>query len=288
MNFSTFDLNLLRVFDALMREQNVSRAAERLALSQPAVSNALNRLRELLDDPLLVRVGRSMQPTPRAQALETPIRAALQQLEQSLSAGDVFDPASSRQHFSIAVTDYVELICMPRLLEQLSQQAPGMRIDIRHLSPSLPAEALDKGELDLVLGRFEDIPARFARQHWMSETLQLALRRDHPLGNQPMDLRPFCSCATCGYTAVRRVAWSTNGWANRACAGRFATPRPITCRPRISSPAVNWLPCCRPSWRATLPACCRCNCSSCRSPSARFTWKSSAWPSANVTRRCIG
>lgn len=158
MNISTFDLNLLRVFDALMREQNVSRAAERLSLSQPAVSNALNRLRELLNDPLLVRVGRSMQPTPRAQALETPIRAALQQLEQSLSAGDVFDPASSRQHFSIAVTDYVELICMPRLLEQLSQQAPGMRIDIRHLSPSLPAEALDKGELDLVLGRFEDIP----------------------------------------------------------------------------------------------------------------------------------
>jgi DNA-binding transcriptional LysR family regulator len=191
VNISTFDLNLLRVFDALMREQNVSRAAERLSLSQPAVSNALNRLRELLDDPLLVRVGRSMQPTPRAQALETPIRAALQQIEQSLSAAEVFDPASSRQHFSIAVTDYVELICMPRLLKQLNQQAPGMRIDIRHLSPNLPAEALDKGELDLVLGRFEDIPARFARQHWMSETLQLALRRDHPLVSQAMDLPTF-------------------------------------------------------------------------------------------------
>ncbi|MAF86625.1 MAG: LysR family transcriptional regulator, partial [Pseudomonas sp.] len=97
MNFSNFDLNLLRVLDALLREQNVSRAAERLALSQPAVSNALNRLRELLDDPLLVRVGRRMQPTPRALALEAPIRSALRQLEQSLSAGESFVPGESRQ-----------------------------------------------------------------------------------------------------------------------------------------------------------------------------------------------
>ena len=191
MNIFTFDLNLLRVFDALMREQHVSRAAERLALSQPAVSNALNRLRELLDDPLLVRVGRSMQPTPRALALEAPIRAALQQIEQSLMAGVAFDPASSQQRFNIAVTDYVELICMPRLVERLSRQAPGIRIDIRHLSPSLPAEALDKGELDLVLGRFEETPARFARRHWMSETLQLALRRDHPQAAGKLDLETF-------------------------------------------------------------------------------------------------
>lgn len=191
MNISTFDLNLLRIFDALMREQNVSRAAERLALSQPAVSNALKRLRELLDDPMLVRVGRSMQPTPRAQALEAPIRAALQQIEESLSGGEHFDPASSRQRFRIAVTDYVELICMPRLVEQLSRQAPGIRLDIRHLAPSLPVEALDKGELDLVLGRFEEVPARFARRHWMSETLQLALRRDHPQVQGKLDLESF-------------------------------------------------------------------------------------------------
>lgn len=191
MNISSFDLNLLRVFDALMREQNVSRAAERLALSQPAVSNALSRLRDLLGDPLLVRVGRRMQPTPRAQALEAPIRAALQQIEESLGSAEAFDPASSRQRFRIALTDYVELICMPRLLEQLSQQAPGMRLEIQHLSPSLPAEALDKGELDLVLGRFEELPARFARRHWMSETLLLALRREHPQVSGAPDLATF-------------------------------------------------------------------------------------------------
>lgn len=191
MNTSNFDLNLLRIFDALMREQNVSRAAERLALSQPAVSNALGRLRQLLDDPLLVRVGRRMQPTPRALALEAPIRSALRQIEQSLAAGEAFDPSDSRQRFSIAVTDYVELVCMPRLLERLSHRAPGIGLDIRHLGPGLPAEALDKGELDLVLGRFEEIPARFARRHWMSETLQLALRQGHPLVHGGLDLETF-------------------------------------------------------------------------------------------------
>ena len=192
MNFTNFDLNLLRVLDALLREQNVSRAAEHLALSQPAVSNALNRLRVLLDDPLLVRVGRRMQPTPRALALEAPIRSALRQLEQSLSAGEAFEPGESRQRFRIAVTDYVELVCMPRLLDRLSQKAPGIGIDIRHLSPSLPMEALDKGELDLVLGRFDEMPARFARRHWMSETLKLAVRREHPLLRQGnLDLETF-------------------------------------------------------------------------------------------------
>lgn len=191
MNISTFDLNLLRVLDALLRERNVSRAAERLSLSQPAVSNALNRLRDLLDDPLLVRVGRSMQPTPRALALEAPIRDALQRIEQSLSGDAPFDPTSSRQRFRIAVTDYVELILMPRLLNLLAERAPGLRIDIQHLSPSLPAEALDKGELDLVLGRFEQVPGRFQRQQWVSETLQLVAHRGHPQLAGGLDLPRF-------------------------------------------------------------------------------------------------
>lgn len=191
MNISTFDLNLLRVLDALLREQNVSRAAERLALSQPAVSNALGRLRDLLGDPLLVRVGRRMQPTPKALALEGPIRDALQQIEQTLSGGERFEPQKSRQQFRIALTDYVEQLCMPRLLARLGDLAPGLRIDVAHLSPSLPAEALDKGELDLVLGRFDEIPARFVRYPWRSETLQVAVRKGHPLLAGDLDLEKF-------------------------------------------------------------------------------------------------
>ncbi|CAD5105865.1 LysR family transcriptional regulator [Zestomonas carbonaria] len=191
MNTSNFDLNLLRVLDALLRERNVSRAAERLALSQPAVSNALGRLRELFDDPLLVRAGRAMQPTPRALALEAPIRAALQQIEQSLSGGQQFEPASSRLRFSVAMTDYVELVCMPRLLARLADEAPGVTLAVSQLSPQLPAEALDKGDLDLALGRFENVPARFARRRWTSETLRLVSRRDHPLLARTPDLETF-------------------------------------------------------------------------------------------------
>lgn len=191
MNLSTFDLNLLRVLDALLREQNVSRAAERLALSQPAVSNALGRLRELLGDPLLVRVGRRMQPTSRALALEGPIRAALQEIEQTLSGGGTFDPRRSRHQFRMALTDYVEQLCMPRLLARLGEQAPGVRIDVVHLSPSLPLEALDQGDLDLVVGRFGEVPARFARQHWRSETLMAVVRKGHPLLAGELDLDRF-------------------------------------------------------------------------------------------------
>ncbi|WP_312920587.1 LysR family transcriptional regulator [Stutzerimonas nitrititolerans] len=191
MNIYNFDLNLLRVLDALLRERNVSRAAQRLSLSQPAVSNALNRLRELLDDPLLVRVGRAMQPTPRALSLEAPIRDALQQIEHTLNAGDSFDPATSRQRFAIAVTDYVELICMPPLMAHLARVAPGIQLAIEHLSPTLPIEALDNGELDLALGRFLDVPTRFHRRRWASETLQVALRKNHPLVGEELDLDGF-------------------------------------------------------------------------------------------------
>lgn len=191
MNTNTFDLNLLRVLDALLRERSVSRAAERLSLSQPAVSNALNRLRELLDDPLLVRVGRAMQPTARALELEAPIREALQRIQQSLSGGERFDAARSRQRFTIALTDYAELLCMPKLLQSLGNEAPGMALDVRHLSPSLPVEALDKGDLDLVLGRFEDIPARFQRRSWTHETLRLLARRGHPQVRGAIDLPAF-------------------------------------------------------------------------------------------------
>ncbi len=132
-----------------------------------------------------------MQPTPRALALEAPIRHALQQIEHSLIAGEAFDPARSHQRFRIAVTDYVELICMPALMRRLAEHAPGIQLAIQHLTPTLPVEALDNGEVDLVLGRFLEVPSRFHVRRWASETLQVAARRDHPLLTAGLDLDAF-------------------------------------------------------------------------------------------------
>ncbi|WP_460148307.1 LysR family transcriptional regulator [Pseudomonas sp. S2_A02] len=191
MNTLNFDLNLLRVFDMLLREQNVSRAAERLAVTQPTVSNALARLRDQFDDPLLVRVGRRMCPTPRALALEGPIRAALQQIAQAMDTSDPFDPFRSQRQLRLALTDYLEQLCMPRLLACLQTQAPNLRIDVEHLTPNLPVDALDRSQLDLVLGRFDDLPARFTRLPWRSETLRVATRQGHPQLNNGLDLNTF-------------------------------------------------------------------------------------------------
>lgn len=144
-----------------------------------------------------------MQPTPRALALEAPIRAALRQIEQSLGDGEGFDPGRSRQRFTVAVTDYVELICMPALMRRLSERAPGISIAIQHLTPTLPAEALDKGELDLVLGRFENVPRASSAAigparpcNWSPGVSTCCWRR---LPTWP----PSWSCSTCGCTAGR-------------------------------------------------------------------------------------
>ncbi|MGA4816336.1 LysR substrate-binding domain-containing protein [Pseudomonas aeruginosa] len=167
----------------LLRERNVSRAAETPG-AEPAGSEqcAEPPARAARRPSLLVRAGRAMQPTPRALALEAPIRAALRQIEQSLGDGEGFDPGRSRQRFTVAVTDYVELICMPALMRRLSERAPGISIAIQHPDPDLAGRGAGQGELDLVLGRFENVPARFQRRHWASETLQLVARRQHAAG----------------------------------------------------------------------------------------------------------
>ncbi|MDY7073962.1 HTH-type transcriptional regulator YidZ [Pseudomonas hunanensis] len=218
MNISNFDLNLLRVFDMLLREQNVSRAAERLALTQPTVSNALARLRDQLGDPLLVRVGRRMRPTPRALALEGPIRAALQQIEQTLGTGDGFEPQRSHRQLRIALTDFVEQLCMPPLLARLQLLAPNLRIDVVHLAPNLPAEALDRGDLDLVLGRFDEVPARFTRHPWRREPCRsrcASSTRTWRWARHWTSMRSW-ACGTSGCTAARPEAWSTSGWPSKA------------------------------------------------------------------------
>lgn len=146
------DLNLLVVFDALMRERSVSRAAQRCFLSQPAMSNALKRLREMLDDPLLVRTANGMRPSPRAEALEAPIRSLLNQLGSQLQPPDSFDAATTSRRFCIALTSYGENLVLPKMSQVFSEQAPNAHLEIKRLGESLPIEELESGDTDLVLG----------------------------------------------------------------------------------------------------------------------------------------
>lgn len=193
MNINNFDLNLLRMFDALMRERSVTKAADRVCLSQPAMSNALNRLRELLQDPLFVRTSRGMQPTPKAIQLEVSIREALTIIENGIKSEQLFDPSSSSQTFHLATTDYVELAFLPALTQHLSRVAPLIRIEIHSLGPDIPVSELEEGVFDFSIGRFCDPPKRLDSTFWRSEELVCLVREKHPLVKNDIDFDCFLS-----------------------------------------------------------------------------------------------
>ncbi len=152
------DLNLLVILDALLSEQHVTRAAERLHLSQPAVSHALARLRELLGDALLVRQGGNLVPTTRALELAAPLAEALAQV-QALLAPNRFDPASAKRRFRVAMSDYSAAIFLPDLVRTLRSEAPGIDLQIIQASREGMMDGVLNGDLDLAAGVFPDIPA---------------------------------------------------------------------------------------------------------------------------------
>jgi DNA-binding transcriptional LysR family regulator len=150
LRFKKLDLNLLVTLDALLQERNISRAAERVNLSQPAMSNALGRLREYFGDELLIPVGRQMMLTPRAESLQQPVREILLRVDSDVVAPAVFDPATSIRSFSMLVSDFTTTVFMPPLLRALYASAPLVQI---HLEPQgrTPHELLEEGEADFLI-----------------------------------------------------------------------------------------------------------------------------------------
>lgn len=180
MNIQRVDLNLLVYLDVLLRERSVSRAAECVGLSQPAMSNALRRLRELFDDPLLVRTSEGMTPTERALELKPLIREALLSMERALQSGAEFDPARARRLFRIMVSDYTEATLIPSLLERLRREAPGIALDI--LAPSdMSYEDVERGNVDLVINRFDSLPQSFHQVTLWEDTYACVLARHNPV-----------------------------------------------------------------------------------------------------------
>jgi DNA-binding transcriptional LysR family regulator len=160
VSFNKVDLNLLRVFDAVLEERSVLRAGQRIGLSQSAVSHALARLRVVLDDELFVRTATGMQPTARALAMAPLIREAWKSLEAAIGLPK-FEPRSSTRRFTIAVSDFVTTVMIPNLLGLLARQAPFVDLVIRPDSRIDLTEQIDLGQIDAAIGTFSDVPARF-------------------------------------------------------------------------------------------------------------------------------
>lgn len=179
MHIKDIDLNLLRVFDAVYRTRKVGRAAELLELTQPAVSQGLTRLRLLLQDPLFMRTGTGVEPTPKAERLAPAIRSALGLLTQALNESAQFDPLQSGRTFRIHMSDIGEGRFLPDLMAALRQRAPGLRIETQPLPTGRLGDALDSGQIDFALGFLPSLKDT-QRLQLLQDRYIVLLREDHP------------------------------------------------------------------------------------------------------------
>lgn len=175
-----YDLNLLPIFVALMEERSVSRAAERFGMTQPAMSNALGRLRAMMQDQLFVRERYGIQPTPVAQALAPGIAEALAVLDDAVLGQQEFDPATAERLFTIAPNGYVEYALVPAIVARLGEVAPGIKLRLTPYGADLAATGVVSGTTALVMGRIEDPPDNLVVKHLMDEGLSCVVRSGHP------------------------------------------------------------------------------------------------------------
>ncbi|WP_437879435.1 LysR family transcriptional regulator [Pseudomonas sp. LRF_L74] len=187
----TLDLNLLKALDALLDECSVTRAASRLALTQPAVSGMLVRLRESFDDPLFIRAPRGLVPTPRALALASPVKRVLEDIEGLLQP-ERFEPATARLGMAIAATDYAQQTILVPFLARLRLLAPGIRIAVKPVQDDQVQRQLEAGELDLALLTPETTHEGLHARRLFDERYVCTMRKDHPLATT-MTLERFCA-----------------------------------------------------------------------------------------------
>jgi DNA-binding transcriptional LysR family regulator len=177
---SRIDLNLLVYLDALLRERNVTRAAHQLNLSQPAMSNGLRRLRELFDDPILVRTSEGMTPTERALELEPVVREVLSKIDHAVQPRTAFEPENAHRVFRIMASDYAESTLFPAVLGKLRELAPGLTLDI--MTPSdVSFLDVERGKVDMVINRFDAMPQSFHQIHLWNDSFTCVLSPQNPV-----------------------------------------------------------------------------------------------------------
>lgn len=198
MNIKNFDLNLLRVFAAVYEQRSVSLAAQAVGLSQPAMSNALLRLRRACNDRLFVRTRLGMEPTALADRLAGPMREALETIEVALGSSLGFDPASSDRKFRLLMSDVGEAVILPRLIDVLARQAPEITLDALRLNHEAYADALASGEADLAIGNLQFLKQGHYQQRLFTDRYFCVVRKGHPLTDGGADLE--------AYLAARHIA----------------------------------------------------------------------------------
>jgi DNA-binding transcriptional LysR family regulator len=203
VNFRTLDLNLLRVFDVVMAEGSITRAAQRLSMTQPAVSNALKRLRDSLGEDLLTRAPRGVQPTAFGEALWPQVRSSLGQLREALEPGD-FDPRVETRVFRLTMADAAAALMMPALMARFEVLGAHCHVEVRPLLDRDPRNLLGHGDIDFAVGHFPEAVAALVaqgrvaplRHRRLAESRYVcAMRRDHPLAAEPLTLDAFCAAS---------------------------------------------------------------------------------------------
>ena len=180
MNLKSIDLNLLLYLDVLLRLGNVTRAAESLGISQPAMSNALRRLRTLFSDPLLVRTSSGMSPTERALKLQPLIREIVASIEQAVEADKGFDASNASRVFRISISDYGESTLLPPLLRRMRSEAPNITLDM--LTPSdVSYQDVELGNVDMVINRFDALPESFHQKTIWRDRFSCLLSNHNPI-----------------------------------------------------------------------------------------------------------
>jgi len=207
MNVSGLDLNLLRVFDAVLRDRSVTSAAKHLGLTQPAVSNALARLRVQFEDPLFVRTPTGMDATPFARELSEPVRQALALLESAMAHGPGFDPATSTRAFRFYMSDLGQIEFLPPLVERAQRVAPGVRLEAVSLEVEDIGDALAAGALDLAVGFLPGLGPPVRRQPLFRDPYVCLMRADHPYAGKTLSRKKFlaASHALVSYKGGHRV-----------------------------------------------------------------------------------
>jgi DNA-binding transcriptional LysR family regulator len=200
MSFLSLDLNLLRVFDAVMSEQNLTRAANRLAMTQPAVSNAIRRLRDALHDELDVRTAHGVKPTPLAETLWPAVRRALADLQEAVTP-HAFDVSHAQATFRLAMADATAALWLPSLVRSIEKEAPGLRVRMVPLTTREPRPMLLRGDIDLAIGFFPGVVAQLSgepattirHEQLYSGKYVCVMRKGHPLAQKALTLDDYCN-----------------------------------------------------------------------------------------------